>query len=493
MTFVLPVLSADAVRAAEHRYPALLNDGTLMQRAANAVASECFAILRAQGGIVGRHVLLLVGGGDNGGDALFAGAVLARRGVAVHALVLATGMHQNGAEALRRAGGRVVDFAGALNLFDRLDLVIDGIVGLGSARALEGDAARIALAIADAQLFTLAIDVPSGVHTDTGAVAGVSIVADATVTFGALRRAHVLAPAALRCGDVIVADIGVPMAAFDYVVTDPGAWFAPPAADADKYSRGVVGVVTGSSKYPGAALLSVGAALRSGCGMVRYFGSARASVVIPHPEVVASEDAAIAQARCQAWLVGCGAGTDDEAEAALAEVLMQDAPAVVDADAITLLARDRHLRELVVARAARGALTLLTPHAGELDRLATGLGLLIDLAADRLAAAQAVARAMSAVVLLKGASTVVTDGERFVATLPLGSQLATAGSGDVLGGLLAGAIARWTAAGPLAVPSLMELAAACAVRHAAAALPQDTTASDLLVGLEAAESATMRQ
>lgn len=487
----LPVLAAADVRLAEQRHPQLLADGTLMQRAAFAVATECLAHLREQGSIVGRHLLLLVGGGDNGGDALFAGAVLARRGVAVFALPLSGSMHAAGQAALLDAGGRLVDVPTALALFDRLDVVLDGIVGLGSTRPLEGDAALMARAIADADLFTIAIDVPSGVHADTGAVAGVSIAADLTITFGALRRAHVIAPAALRCGEVLIADIGVLMHSDDVAMTSTGNWFAHPGPNADKYARGVVGVVTGSAQYPGAALLSVGSALRSGCGMVRYFGGARATVVIAHPEVVASEERAITAAHCQAWVVGCGGGTDDAAATALAEVLMHDAPAVVDADAITLLARDRHLRELVRSRESRGALTLLTPHAGELARLAGGLGLVIDSETDRLAAAQAVARELAAVVLLKGPSTLITDGERFVATPLLGSQLATAGSGDVLAGLLGGAIARWAAAGTLSTTALLALAGACALRHAAAARAEGNTASDLLVGLERAQSATM--
>ena len=493
MTRLLPVVSADAVRAAEHMHPELLANGTLMQRAAHAVAAECLTELRAQGGIVGRHVLLLVGSGDNGGDALYAGAVMARRGVAVFALLLSSAAHADGLAAYVGAGGRIVDAPGALDLFDRLDLTIDGIVGLGSTRPLSGDAAVLARALADAEIFTVAIDVPSGVNADTGAVAGVAIEADLTVTFGALRRAHVVAPAALQCGDVRIADIGVAMASDDVAITGVGEWFSDPASSADKYARGVAGVVTGSAKYPGAALLSVGAALRSGCGMVRYFGGARASVVMPHPEVVATDDEAISTSRCQAWVVGCGGGTDESAEQALADVLMQSAPVVVDADAITLLARDRHLREMLIARADHSALTLLTPHAGELERIAAGLGLLVDLETDRLGAAHAVASALRCVVLLKGPTTLIVDGERLVATPLLGSQLATAGSGDVLAGLLGGAIARWSAVTALDVPRLMELAGACALRHAAAAAEKDTVASDLLVGLEAAQSATMRQ
>lgn len=484
MNTVLPVLSADAVRAAESGFPRLLADGTLMLRAAHAVAAECFALFREHGRIVGRRVLLLVGSGDNGGDALFAGALMAARGVAVVALPLSEHVHTAGLDALLRAGGRLVSAAAAQEQMGHFDLVLDGIVGIGSTRPLTGDAAVIAQALAQTDVFTVAIDVPSGVHADTGAVDGVAVKADLTITFGALRRAHVLVPAALHCGEVLVSDIGIPMDSSDHAVTEQGDWFQVPAADADKYKRGVVGVVTGSANYAGAALLSVGSALHSGCGMVRYFGSARATVVMPHPEVVASEEHVLAAAHCQAWVVGCGIGTDAHAAKLLAATLLHDGPVVVDADAITLLAGSQDLRDLVHARTERGSLTMLTPHEGELRRLATGMSLNVDLRANRLAAAKVVAKSMQAVLLLKGPATIITDGTDFVATPLLGSQLATAGSGDVLAGLLGGAAARWSATEKLTTRRLMDLAAACTLRHAAAALPHDTIASDLLVGLE---------
>ena len=478
---MIPVLTADEVRAAERAAMAQLPPGTLMDRAATAIAVECFDVFRQHGGIVGRHVLLLVGRGDNGGDALFAGVRLLKRGVAVYALPLAHGMHADGAAAFARAGGRVIDTVTALELFDRLDLVIDGIVGLGSTRGLEGDAALIARALADANIFTLAIDVPSGVHTDTGAVHGVAITADLTITFGALRPAHVVVPAALHCGEVFIADIGVAMSSASVAVTSEGWWFDPPAADADKYARGVVGIVTGSTQYPGAALLSVASALHSGCGMVRYFGSARDAVVQTYPEVVPGEQRDIAAAhRTQAWAVGCGLGTDAVAKQALLDVLATTAPVVVDADALTILSMHADARATLV----RDAITILTPHAGEAARLAAAYGIQLDLDGDRVGAATALARATGCIVLLKGPSTIVANSEHYLVTPLLGAQLATAGSGDVLAGLLAGALARWSVAGPLVPDVAMEIAAASAIRHAAAAPSEDTSASDLVEGLQ---------
>jgi len=480
----IPVLTSDEVRAAERAFPELLADGTLMQRAATAVATECMAVLREHGGVVGRYALLLVGAGDNGGDALFAGARLARRGVATVAVPVASRMHEAGLLAFQAAGGRIVDVEGALELFDRIDIVIDGIVGLGSSRGLDGVAAFLVRAIDDAQLFTVSIDVPSGVHADTGAVSGVAVHADVTITFGALRPAHVIAPAALHCGDVLIADIDVPMHSDDHAVTGEGVWFAPPSPDADKYARGVVGIVTGSAMYPGAALLSTSAAMRSGCGLVRYFGDASDIVVAANPEIVPAAHEDIREMRCNAWLVGCGLGVDADAASALRSVLHRDEPVVVDADAITLLALDARLQELLRSRTAP---TLLTPHAGEASRIANALGISIDLHSDRLGAARAIARSLECCVLLKGPTTLITNGERFLATPLLGAQLATAGSGDVLAGLIAGAAARWNAIAAIQETAFMELAAAAALRHAAAALPADTVASDLLDGLDQGE------
>ena len=480
---MIPILTAAEVRSAERAVMATLPDGTLMERAATAIAVECFSLFRQHGGIVGRQVLLLVGSGDNGGDALYAGVRLLDRGVTVHALPLGTSMHAEGTAAFMRAGGRVVDTVHALELFGDIDLVIDGIVGLGSSRSLDGDAALIARALDDAEIFTLAIDVPSGVHTDTGAIPGVAIGADVTITFGALRPAQVIPPAAVHCGDVLIADIGIDVSSPNMVVTDQGNWFAQPAADADKYARGVVGDVTGSDQYPGAALLSVASALHSGCGMVRFFGPHDDLVVQAYPEVVPAARSTIdASHRTQAWVVGCGLGTDDDAAAALLAVLAKDAPAVVDADALTILSMRPVVREALQARA--GKVTVLTPHAGEAARLGSGYGLQLDLINDRLGAARALATATKAIVLLKGPSTLITDGGHYLATPLLGSQLATAGSGDVLAGLIGGALARWSARTPIGVDAAMELAAAAAIRHAAAAEPEDTTASDLVEGLQ---------
>lgn len=475
------ICSVAQIRAHERAIPALLDSGVLMDRAATAVATHCLLILKQHGPVVGRRVLLLVGQGDNGGDALFAGAKLQARGVSVTAVAVGERLHAAGAAAFRARGGRVVDTPTALALLPDIDLVVDGIVGLGSTRGLEGDAALLARAVADEDLFTVAVDVPSGVIADTGAVPGVAVSANVTVTFGALRRAHVVTPAALQCGDVIVADIGVPMPSPDECVTEQAHWFTDPDAAADKYSRGVVGVVTGSAQYTGAALLSTGAASRGGAGFVRYFGPAADTVVAAHPQVVVAPHAAIPGAhRVDAWVVGCGIGLDDAAVAAVLAVLQHEAPVLLDADALTALGQWLELRDALRRRHELGRVTLLTPHVGEATRLAAGYGVDVDLLGDRLAAVHALATATGAAVLLKGPTTLVVGAGALRASRPLGSVLATAGSGDVLAGLIGSALARWQAQRPLTAADVRDIAIAAAVRHAGAANGFGTSATDLM-------------
>ncbi|MET9328133.1 NAD(P)H-hydrate dehydratase [Tsukamurella sp. NPDC003166] len=427
----------DAVRAAEAPLLASLPDGALMRRAAYGLARVCAAELAARtGGVAGRRVALLVGSGDNGGDALFAGAALRRRGVAVEAVLLAPDRaHPAGLAAFRRAGGRVVTAP------DRPDLVVDGIVGISGRGSLRPGAARIVEAI-DAPI--VAADTPSGVDVRTGTVHGPAVAAAVTVAFGALKSVHALAPA--RCGRVELIDIGLllgPGALRSLDDADVAALWPVPGADDDKYSLGVLGVVAGGADYPGAAVLATGSAIRATSGMVRYAGTARDAVLAAWPEAVASDDLSAA-GRVQAWAVGPGMGVDDAAADRLARVLDQDLPTVLDADALTLLAEHPGLL------AGRTAPTVLTPHAGEFARLAGPVG------NDRVAAAREAAREFDATVLLKGHVTVVADPDGRVVVDTAGSSwAATPGSGDVLTGIIGKLLA--SGLGPLD-------AAACAAR-----------------------------
>lgn len=414
---MIDYFSAERIRAAEHATGTLLSSGVLMRRASHGVADAVAAELRSRtGGVYGRTVGLLVGSGDNGGDALFAGAFLRRRGVRVRALLLNPARaHAAGLAAFRKAGGRVVTELGSV------DLVIDGIVGLSGRGPVREPAASV-VAVLDVPI--VSVDLPSGVDADTGRVHPGAVRAAATVTFGALRNAHVLA--APQCGRITLVDIGIEASepTLRRLTDDEIAvrWPVPGPAD-DKYAQGVVGIVAGSNRYPGAAILCSGAAVAATSGMVRYVGSARAQVVSAHPEVVTADDLD-SVGRVQAWVIGPGAGTDQAARERLHRVLAEDAPVLVDADALTLIAAEP---ELVRDRAAP---TLLTPHAGEFARL-TG-----SAPDDRVAAARDLAQEWGVTVLLKGRVTVIADPDGAVLVDDAeASWSATAGSGDVLSGM----------------------------------------------------------
>ena len=398
------------VRAAEAEAMARLPEGTLMQRAAAGLAT---AILDFLGGGYGARVLLLVGAGDNGGDALYAGAMLIRRGVQCEAVLLAPNRH---ADVFTAAGGRIVSIGEAR----RPDVLVDGIVGIGGRPGLRPDAEAALAAFPDVPV--VAVDTPSGVSVDDGRIDGPHVSADLTVTFGTHKICHVVEPAADACGAVHLIDIGLDLPAPTLEVLGPDeiAGLLPvPAPDAHKYTRGVVGIRTGSPEYPGAAVLGVGAAASGLCGMVRYAGPAARSIRVAHPEVVAGEG------RVQAWVVGSGSGED--AAPALERALADEVPVVVDADALA------HVRPGM-------ANLVLTPHAGELAAM-----LSVDrteVEAAQLAFARQAAEEYDAVALLKGRHTIVAEpGGRTRVNTSGTPWLAVAGAGDVLAGLIGALLA----------------------------------------------------
>jgi hydroxyethylthiazole kinase-like uncharacterized protein yjeF len=283
----------------------------------------------------------------------------------------------------------------------------------------------------------VAVDVPSGVAVDTGDVPGDAVTADVTVTFGCLKPAHVVGRAATVSGQVELVDIGLGATLRgDPAIrvpdgSDIAGWWPRPGPNSDKYSRGVVGVATGSARYPGAAVLSVAGACAGPTGMVRYAGSAYEDVVRAHPSVVASPRVADA-GRVQAWVCGSGLGTDDNARTELRTVLATSLPVLLDADALTLLVDGRHAEDL-----RRDAPLVITPHDGEFQRLAGEAP-----GPDRVGAASKLASWINGVVLLKGDRTIVATPSGETWANPTGSPaLATAGSGDVLAGLLGSLLA----------------------------------------------------
>ncbi|MFI5962895.1 NAD(P)H-hydrate dehydratase [Streptomyces asoensis] len=419
----------ETVRRAERELMARLPEGALMQRAAAGLAAACADLL---GRVYGRRVALLVGSGDNGGDALYAGARLARRGAGVTAVLLAPGRtHADGLAALRRAGGRTVAPEGAEGVLRGADLVLDGIVGIGGKGGLRPDAAALAAVVADARAAVVAVDLPSGVDADTGEVHGSAVRADLTVTFGTHKPGLLVDPAREYAGSVRLVDIGLgevlpaepELTALQHA--DVAALLPVPGGESDKYRRGVVGIAAGSARYPGAAVLAVAGALRGGAGAVRYVGPAGDAVIARFPGTLVSDRGPRQAGRVQAWVVGPGAGDDAKT---VAEVLTADVPVLIDADGLRLADAD--------AVRARTAPTLMTPHAGEAAAL---LGVAREeVEGARLRCVRELAARYRATVLLKGSTTLVADagGEGAVRVNATGTAwLATAGSGDVLSGL----------------------------------------------------------
>jgi hydroxyethylthiazole kinase-like uncharacterized protein yjeF len=461
--------TADAIREAEAPLLASLPEGGLMRRAAfglaTAIARE---LVLLTGGIAGRRICAVVGSGDNGGDALWAATFLRRRGAAAAAVLLKPERtHKAALAAFTRAGGRVVQ-----SVPTATDLVIDGVVGISGSGPLRPNAAEV---FANVSAPVVAVDIPSGIDVQTGATDGPHVRAALTVTFGGLKPVHALGD----CGRVELVDIGLDLPSTDmlgFEAADVKARWPVPGPKDDKYTQGVTGILAGSATYPGAAVLCAGAAVAATSGMVRYAGSAGQQVLSHWPEVIAAPSAQ-ASGRVQAWVVGPGLDTDDTGTAALWFAMETDLPVIVDADGLTILAAHP---DLVTGRSAS---TVLTPHAGEFARLAGS-----PPGTDRVAATRKLAYQLGATVLLKGNVTVVAEPDGPVYLNPAGqSWAATAGSGDVLSGIIGALLAAGLPTG--------EAAAAAAFVHARAAnlsaadpgpRPAPTSASRILAHVRTA-------
>ncbi len=461
---MIRVHSVADIRAAEAALMATLPDGALMQRAATGLAAK----LSRMGAGYGARVVVLAGGGDNGGDALFAGARVARRGARVRAVLAHPDRtHADGLAALLRAGGVVADDTwGALR---SADFVVDGLLGIGGQGGLRSNYADLAAAAEQSPATVVAVDLPSGIDPDSGETPGAHIRADVTVTFGARKIGLVIDPAAAAAGRIIDVDIGLAPFLPEPTMTmledaDVSSLIPHPGRDTDKYRRGVVGVLAGSEEFSGAAVLCVGGAIRGGAGMVRYTGSAGEAVRSRWPEAVT------ASGRVQAWVAGPGLGPDKKNGKDLAKLIADGVPVLVDADGLRFLPRRFETP------------ALLTPHAGELARL---LGTdRSEVEARRLHHAVEAARKWNAVVLLKGSTTLVAAPDGRVRANPTGTPaLATAGSGDVLAGL-AGALL----AGGLDPFDAGSVAAYVHGRagHTAARTRLNPSATDVLRALDAA-------
>ncbi|GAB1639646.1 bifunctional ADP-dependent NAD(P)H-hydrate dehydratase/NAD(P)H-hydrate epimerase [Krasilnikovia sp. MM14-A1259] len=427
-----------------------------MQRAAAGLAVACARLLRdAAGGVAGRRVVVLAGSGNNGGDGLLTGELLRRRGVQVTAVLLASAAYTPGVDAVRRAGGRLVDAStpegldAARQALTDADLVVDAVVGIGGTTGLRAPADEVVAAI-PAGAPVLAVDLPSGVDPESGEAPGAYVRADVTVALGAPAPGLLLPPGCYAAGQISVVDVGVRghLEGEPVVRRLSGAEVAArwpvPARTAHKYLRGVLGVVAGSDPYPGAAVLACAGAVRAGAGIVRYLGPAGVTdhVLRARPECVPGDG------RVQAWLLGSGVEDDAGQDAAIARALESGLPCVVDAGALSACVRRRAAGD----RPAPAGQVLLTPHAGELARMLELLGHAVSREQVEARAwhhARWLAREADATVLLKGSTTLVVgpDGEAY-------SQddgpawMAAAGSGDVLAGIAGALMSAGLAAAP---------------------------------------------
>lgn len=405
------VATVAQIRAAEEKVFAEQPGVDIMSRAADATVSV--ARVMAPGG----PVVVAVGPGNNGGDGLFAAATLAADREVLLCLTMGSA-HQAGLEAANGAGCREVDAAEATESLADASLVIDAVLGIGGRAGLPGDLATFADAAHALGVPVLAVDLPSGLDADSGR-AHQSFRADCTVTFAAPKPCHVIGEASQRCGDVVVADIGVEVQDTGVAVaeeSDVALWWPVPGPASQKYTRGVVGLDTGSAHYPGAALLGCAGALHAGPGMVRYLGGAPQELVIPRfPSIV------MADGRVQAMVLGSGWGELGDAADRLATAVDRGVPLVLDADALSLLP----------TQLPPGC--LLTPHAGELARmLGVERG---DVEADPMGSAREAASRFGATVLLKGGTQyVATPGGNVTIAVRGPAWTGQAGSGDTLAG-----------------------------------------------------------
>jgi hydroxyethylthiazole kinase-like uncharacterized protein yjeF len=393
-----------------------------------------------------RHVLVLCGPGNNGGDGFATAQQLVEAGwpVRVAMLGLRDGLHGEAQRYAKRFQGEVEELD--LSVLDGAELIVDALFGAGLSRALSGVALDTLAAASSSHAPIIAVDVPSGVMGDTGEVMG-AVRATLTVTFFRKKPGHLLLPGRDLCGEVVVADIGTPPSVLDEITPDtfenhPCLWreALPQASDnADKHARGHA-LIYGGYPMTGAARMAARAAARAGAGLTTIavaeialpiYAAALTSIMVR--PIVSPQDFSLLLdgSRYSAWLIGPGAGADTATLGRALAMLATKRPTVIDADAITVFQDD----STALDRAIIGP-CVLTPHEGEFRRV-------FDDAGDKLTRARRAAKRCGAVIVLKGSDTVIAapDGCAIInANAP--PTLATAGSGDVLGGIILGLMAQ---------------------------------------------------
>lgn len=471
------LLSTDEMAKADRAAVAAGVDSLVLMEAAGAAVAELARQTLARDQILQPEVAVVCGPGNNGGDGFVAARHLRAAGIAVRLALLGPEAALKGDAAVMRSRWDGAVLPVTAELVQGPGLVIDALFGAGLSRPLDGEAA-VAVGLIDAArkqgAFVLAVDVPSGLDGSTGEAHGPVVKATETVTFFRLKPGHLLMPGRRLCGRVHLASIPIPETVLDDIAPRtfenlPDLWlpaFPSPGSDAHKYTRGHAVVVSGPPDATGAARLGARACLRIGAGLVTMLGSPAATAVnalhLTAIMVAPASDAAalrafLADRRRNAVLIGPGAGVGAATAEAVLGVLGSDAAAVLDADAMTSFVAPearpadapgfgfmaRRATEaatphtLFNAIAQRPAPVVLTPHEGEFKRLFAGL------TGDKLSRARAAAQTSGAIVILKGPDTVIAapDGRAAINT-NAPPWLATAGSGDVLAGLVTGLLAQ---------------------------------------------------
>jgi ADP-dependent NAD(P)H-hydrate dehydratase / NAD(P)H-hydrate epimerase len=420
----------------------------LMENAGRAVADQV-----ASRHPPGTRIGIVAGPGNNGGDGFVAARLLDERGYRVRLQLVGDRSRLKGDAAAAAQRWRGPTESASPATLVAADAVVDALFGAGLDRAAEGSA-RAMIDAMNAAACVHAVDLPSGVNGTTGAVMGAAVKATHTITFFRRKVGHLLLPGRLYCGRVEIADIGIPADVLDRIkpgvtVNDPQLWaksFPIPRVDAHKYARGHAVVVSGGVSSTGAARLAARGALRAGAGLVTIASprealavNASASLAIMVRPVDGSRELAdfLGDRRRNAVVLGPGVGVGPETRELVLTALNGERAVVLDADALTSFAEQP--QSLFSAIRNRSAATVLTPHRGEFDRLFH----IVDKPTSKLELARQAADNSGAIILLKGADTVIAAPDRRAAvTANAPSWLASAGTGDVLAGFAAGCLAQ---------------------------------------------------
>ena len=441
----LTILTADELQNLEMRAANQLGADTLMKRA-GAAAAELIMKRLEDAGVEQRRVTLLVGPGNNGGDALACACELREKGAVVN-VVLPGGRRPTSALALAQlerwtqAGGTTYDDP---YMTEKADCVVDGLFGTGLAKPITGDYLDAVLWFNERQALKVSLDIPSGLNPVTGHWTGSypGCSADVTITFLCVKSGLYMCEGADAAGEIVLneLDVSVPLSPLSVIGTDEfPRVLRPRVKNSHKGDYGSVAVIGGTDGMIGASILAARAALISGAGRVTLECRAEHAphVDMVYPEIMFATKPVNLE-DFDAIVLGCGLGTSAEAKARVIEALNCQKPLILDADALNILAADIKLQDMVLARRAP---TVLTPHPGEAARL-----LRRDTAgvtADRVAACRELAVQTGAIVVLKGAGTVISMRSSRTWINPTGSpMLATGGSGDVLAGMIGAMFAQ---------------------------------------------------